>query len=131
MAPGSRLFDEQVVNHAVPPRPLSGRFFFAGGVIRGLLIHVNRSPVRPAILFRYLPDFTVCQAMHRPGGYVQINKEPDSTAQPVDIMHARDCLHLMLLEFGDVHIETFRQLLRMTNSPEQEFSHICSRRLAR
>ena len=62
---------------------------------------------------------------------MQINKEPDSTGQSVDIMHARDCLHLMLLEFGDVHIETFGQLLRMTNSAEQEFSHICSRRLAR
>ena len=62
---------------------------------------------------------------------MQTNSKPDSAGQTVDIMHARDCLHLMLLEFGDVHIETLGQLLRMTNTAEQEFSHICSQRLAR
>lgn len=70
-------------------------------------------------------------AVRRPGGYVQGDKDTNSTGQSVDIMHATDCMHLMLLEFGDVHIETLGQLLRLTNSAEQEFSHICSRRLAR
>jgi hypothetical protein len=38
-------------------------------------------------------------------------------------------MHLMLLEFGDVHIETLGQLLKLTNTAEREYSHICCQRL--
>jgi len=47
----------------------------------------------------------------------------------VNLAEARDCMHLMLLEFGDVHIETLGQLLKLTNTAEREYSHICCQRL--
>jgi hypothetical protein len=47
----------------------------------------------------------------------------------VNFAEASDCLHLMLLEFGDVQIETLGQLLKLTNTAEREYMHICSRRL--
>ena len=47
----------------------------------------------------------------------------------VNLAEAKDCLHLMLLEFGDVHIETLGQLLKLTNTAEREYMHICCRRL--
>jgi hypothetical protein len=50
-------------------------------------------------------------------------------SQDQDILDAHDILHLMLIEFGDVHIETLGQLLRLTYSAEKEFSRICVRRL--
>jgi len=44
-------------------------------------------------------------------------------------MAAHDILQLMLIEYGDVHIETLGQLLKLTRSAEQEYSRICVRRL--
>jgi len=41
---------------------------------------------------------------------------------------ARDCLQLMLIEYGDVRIETLGQLLKLTNCAEWQFSHLCHRR---
>ena len=59
--------------------------------------------------------------------------QPEKTAtvrvSEADLMAARDTLQLMLIEYGDVHIETLGQLLRLTRSAEQEFSRICVRRL--
>jgi hypothetical protein len=53
-----------------------------------------------------------------------------TTRDPIaNIAEARDCMHLMLLEFGDVHIETLGQLLKLTNTAEREYSHICCQRL--
>jgi len=49
--------------------------------------------------------------------------------QETDILSARDTLQLMLIEYGDVHIETLGQLLRLTRTAEQEYSRICIRRL--
>jgi hypothetical protein len=56
---------------------------------------------------------------------------PDENTQDtlVNLTEAKDCLHLMLLEFGDVHIETLGQLLKLTNTAEREYMHICCRRL--
>ncbi|MGD2111823.1 MAG: hypothetical protein PVI50_00445 [Gammaproteobacteria bacterium] len=44
-------------------------------------------------------------------------------------MEARDCLQLLLIEFGDTHIDTLAQLIDLTTLVEIEFSHICARRL--
>jgi hypothetical protein len=55
--------------------------------------------------------------------------DKDSHDQLVNLAEAKDCLHLMLLEFGDVHIETLGQLLKLTNTAEREYSHICCLRL--
>ena len=52
-----------------------------------------------------------------------------SAEQEKDALNARDMLHLLLIEFGDVHIETLGQLLRLTHSAEQEYSRICIRRV--
>lgn len=46
-----------------------------------------------------------------------------------DILNARDSLELMLLEYGNVHIETLGQLLSLTRAVEIEYSHICAHRL--
>jgi hypothetical protein len=48
---------------------------------------------------------------------------------PADILEARDSLELMLLEYGNVHIETLGQLLSLTRAVEIEYSHICAHRL--
>ena len=54
----------------------------------------------------------------------------EATRDPlVNLAEAKDCLHLMLLEFGDVHIETLGQLLKLTNTAEREYLHICCQRL--
>ncbi len=45
-----------------------------------------------------------------------------------DILLARDTLQLMLIEYGQIHIETLGQLLRLTRVAEQEYSRICVRR---
>jgi len=47
----------------------------------------------------------------------------------LNLAEAKDCLDLMLIEFGDVHIETLGQLLKLTNTAEREYSYICCRRL--
>jgi hypothetical protein len=46
-----------------------------------------------------------------------------------DILNARDSLELMLIEYGNVHIETLGQLLLLTRTVEIEYSHICAHRL--
>jgi len=46
----------------------------------------------------------------------------------VDLESASNCLELMLLEYPDVRINTFGELLRLTNSAEREYSQICQRR---
>ncbi len=46
-----------------------------------------------------------------------------------DILNARNSLELMLLEYGNVHIETLGQLLSLTRAVEIEYSHICAHRL--
>jgi hypothetical protein len=46
-----------------------------------------------------------------------------------DVLAARDLLQLMLIEYGNVHIETLGQLLRLTQTAELEYSRICVRRL--
>jgi hypothetical protein len=48
-----------------------------------------------------------------------------------DILNARNSLELMLLEYGNVHIETLGQLLSLTRAVEIEYSHICAHRLCR
>jgi hypothetical protein len=53
-------------------------------------------------------------------------KSPD---RKTDVLAARDTLHLMLIEYGDVHIETLGQLLRLTQTAEQVYSRICIRRM--
>lgn len=52
-----------------------------------------------------------------------------SAGHEKDVLNARDILHLLLIEFGDIHIETLGQLLRLTHSAELEYSRICVRRL--
>jgi hypothetical protein len=52
--------------------------------------------------------------------------EPDLA----DILEARDCLHLLIMEYGDTHIDTLAQLLHLTSSVEIEFHQICARRLS-
>lgn len=47
----------------------------------------------------------------------------------IDVLNARDSLELMLLEYGNVHIETLGQLLSLTRAVEIEYSHICAHRL--
>ena len=49
---------------------------------------------------------------------------------PEDILGARDCLQLLIIEYGDIHIDTLAQLLHLTSSVEVEFSHICAQRLS-
>jgi hypothetical protein len=48
---------------------------------------------------------------------------------PEEILAARDCLQLLIIEYGDTHIDTLVQLLHLTSSVEVEFSHICAQRL--
>ena len=47
---------------------------------------------------------------------------------PDDVLDARDCLQLLILEYGDIHIEKLATLLHLTSSVEIEFSHICAQR---
>ena len=53
-----------------------------------------------------------------------------SKPDPADLLDARDCLHLLIMEYGDTHIDTLAQLLHLTSSVEIEFHHICARRLS-
>jgi hypothetical protein len=61
----------------------------------------------------------------------EIHTEVIETGTPdsVSAMEARDCLQLLLIEFGDTHIDTLAQLIDLTTLVEIEFSHICARRL--
>jgi len=48
---------------------------------------------------------------------------------PESPLDARDCLQLLIIEYGDTHIDTLAQLLHLTSSVEVEFSHICAQRV--
>ena len=48
---------------------------------------------------------------------------------PEELLAARDCLQLLILEYGETHIDNLAQLLHLTSSVEVEFSHICAQRL--
>jgi hypothetical protein len=48
---------------------------------------------------------------------------------PEEILAARDCLQLLIIEYGDTHIDTLVQLLHLTSSVEVEFSHLSAQRL--
>jgi len=58
--------------------------------------------------------------------------QADSTAaarvSEADLLKVHDTLQLMLLEYGNVHIKTLGQLLRITRNAEDEYSRICIRR---
>ncbi|MDH3899433.1 MAG: hypothetical protein OEU51_00135 [Gammaproteobacteria bacterium] len=47
---------------------------------------------------------------------------------PDDVMDARDCLQLLLIEYGDTHIDNLAQLFDLNNRVELEFPQICARR---
>jgi hypothetical protein len=47
---------------------------------------------------------------------------------PDDALDARDCLQLLLIEYGDIHIDTLAQLLDLNNLVEFRFSRICAQR---
>ena len=47
---------------------------------------------------------------------------------PDDVMDARDCLHLLLIEYGDTRIDTLAQLFDLTNRVELQFPRICAQR---
>ena len=57
------------------------------------------------------------------------NKKATARVAPTDILNARNSLELMLIEYGNVHIETLGQLLLLTRSVEIEYSYICAHRL--
>ena len=59
---------------------------------------------------------------------MQANTKTDRSDRRADLASARDCLQLMLIEYGDVRIETLGQLLKLTNCAEWQFSHLCYRR---
>lgn len=59
---------------------------------------------------------------------MQARIRENTSGKSPDIMHAVDCLQLMLLEFGDQRIENLGQLLRLTNVAEREYAHICNHR---
>ncbi len=63
-----------------------------------------------------------------PGGRMPMLEITDPHRQEADILQARDSLQVMLIEYGDVHIETFAQLLMLTSAAEREFSRICIHR---
>jgi len=56
-------------------------------------------------------------------------KNASTRVAATDILSARDSLELMLLEYGNVQIETLGQLLSLTRAVEIEYSHICAHRL--
>ncbi|UCC56092.1 MAG: hypothetical protein JSU75_12295 [Gammaproteobacteria bacterium] len=47
---------------------------------------------------------------------------------PDDVLEARDCLQLLLIQYGDTHIDTLAQLFDLNNRVELEFPHICAQR---
>lgn len=68
--------------------------------------------------------------MHCRGAPSVTNKLASTTQiTQTDILNARNSLELMLLEYGNVHIETLGQLLSLTRAVEIEYSHICAHRL--
>ena len=84
--------------------------------------------VRPGVGLRRCQTIIRWQWSTNRGGMCPVSDQ--NTHDPLDnLAEAKDCLHLMLLEFGDVHIETLGQLLKLTNTAEREYSHICRQRL--
>jgi len=59
------------------------------------------------------------------------NETAPPQSAPGDIQSARDSLELMLLEYGDVQIETLGQLLSLTRNAEIVYSHISAHRQRR
>ena len=49
---------------------------------------------------------------------------------PESPLDARDCLQLLIIEYGDTHIDTLAQLLHLTSSVEVEFYHVRAQRLS-
>ena len=47
---------------------------------------------------------------------------------PDDVLDARDCLQLLLIEYGEIHIDTLAQLFDLTSHVEHEFPRICAQR---
>lgn len=62
---------------------------------------------------------------------MQADKITAMKMKQADIQDARDCLQVMIIEFGDVPIETLGQLFRLTATAELEYSRICIHRLCR
>jgi len=58
----------------------------------------------------------------------QLNTKEIAELASDDVMDARDCLHLLLIEYGDIHIDTLAQLFELNNRVEYEFPHICAQR---
>jgi hypothetical protein len=58
----------------------------------------------------------------------ELNTKELAELVPEDVMDARDCLQLLLIEYGDTHIDTLAQLFELTNRVEHEFPHICAQR---
>ena len=59
----------------------------------------------------------------------QIMEKEVPKPDPESPLDARDCLQLLIIEYGDTQIDTLAQLLHLTSSVEVEFSHICAQRL--
>ena len=59
----------------------------------------------------------------------QIMEKEAPKPDPQSALDARDCLQLLIIEYGDTQIDTLAQLLHLTSSVEVEFSHICAQRL--
>jgi len=57
-----------------------------------------------------------------------INMEYSGNIVPESISECRDCLQLLLMEYGDTHIDNLAQLFDLTSRVEIEFSHLCAYR---
>lgn len=57
-----------------------------------------------------------------------INIEDSRNFIPESVADCRDCLQLLLMEYGDTHIDNLAQLFDLTSRVEIEFSHLCARR---
>ena len=53
----------------------------------------------------------------------------DCNAIPDSSFARLDGLQLLIIEYGDTHIDTLVQLLHLTSSVEVEFYHLCAQRL--
>ena len=60
---------------------------------------------------------------------MQADRITATQTKQAEIQNARDCLQLMIIEFGNVPIETLGQLFRLTSTAELEYSRICANRL--
>jgi hypothetical protein len=60
----------------------------------------------------------------------QTNKKHIPKVDPEDVVDIRDCLQLLIIEYGDTQIDTLAHLLHLTSSVEIEFSHLSAQRLS-